>query len=150
MRSEPGKEGRFRPAAPCAANIRVGFSPKPCRQHRAWAPAVPLGAVEETWGEERAGSHSLTRGQAGVRAHDLPVPPQCAVLYTTIGGQRRLRIHNLALSCSAQLADLYKSCETDALINFFAKSGELSAPRTPRIPRLPNPWLLKACVWVHR
>lgn len=57
--------------------------------------------------------------------------PQCAVLYTTIGGQRRLRIHNLALSCSAQLADLYKSCETDALINFFAKSGELccASPR---------------------
>ncbi|XP_060248781.1 protein transport protein Sec24D [Meriones unguiculatus] len=48
---------------------------------------------------------------------------QCAVLYTTIGGQRRLRIHNLALNCSTQLADLYKSCETDALINFFAKSA---------------------------
>ncbi|XP_036306070.1 protein transport protein Sec24D [Pipistrellus kuhlii] len=48
---------------------------------------------------------------------------QCAVLYTTIGGQRRLRIHNLALSCSAQLADVYKSCETDALVNFFAKSA---------------------------
>uniref|UniRef100_A0A8D2INT1 SEC24 homolog D, COPII coat complex component n=1 Tax=Urocitellus parryii TaxID=9999 RepID=A0A8D2INT1_UROPR len=50
---------------------------------------------------------------------------QCAVLYTTIGGQRRLRIHNLGLNCSSQLADLYKSCETDALINFFAKSGTL-------------------------
>lgn len=50
---------------------------------------------------------------------------QCAVLYTTIGGQRRLRIHNLALNCSTQLADLYKSCETDALINFFAKSGSV-------------------------
>ncbi|XP_053767877.1 protein transport protein Sec24D isoform X2 [Desmodus rotundus] len=48
---------------------------------------------------------------------------QCAVLYTTAGGQRRLRIHNLALSCSSQLADLYKSCETDALVNFFAKSA---------------------------
>lgn len=48
---------------------------------------------------------------------------QCAVLYTTVGGQRRLRIHNLGLSCSSQLADLYKSCETDALINFFAKSA---------------------------
>lgn len=50
-------------------------------------------------------------------------PLQCAVLYTTVGGQRRLRIHNLGLNCSSQLADLYKSCETDALINFFAKSG---------------------------
>ncbi|XP_038625074.1 protein transport protein Sec24D [Tachyglossus aculeatus] len=48
---------------------------------------------------------------------------QCAVLYTTANGQRRLRIHNTSLNCSSQLADLYKSCETDALINFFAKSA---------------------------
>ncbi|XP_018418437.1 PREDICTED: protein transport protein Sec24D isoform X2 [Nanorana parkeri] len=48
---------------------------------------------------------------------------QCAVLYTTINGQRRLLVHNISLSCSPQLADLYKSCETDALINFFAKSA---------------------------
>uniref|UniRef100_A0A8C6PZR6 SEC24 homolog D, COPII coat complex component n=1 Tax=Nothobranchius furzeri TaxID=105023 RepID=A0A8C6PZR6_NOTFU len=48
---------------------------------------------------------------------------QCALLYTTIGGQRRLRVHNLSLNCSSQLSELYKSCETDALINFFAKSA---------------------------
>ncbi|XP_061107528.1 protein transport protein Sec24D [Conger conger] len=48
---------------------------------------------------------------------------QCALLYTTVSGQRRLRIHNLSLNCSAQLAELYKSCETDALVNFFAKSA---------------------------
>ncbi|XP_031440688.1 protein transport protein Sec24D [Clupea harengus] len=48
---------------------------------------------------------------------------QCALLYTTVGGQRRLRVHNLSLNCSAQLSELYKSCETDALINFFAKSA---------------------------
>ncbi|XP_053559569.1 protein transport protein Sec24D [Bombina bombina] len=48
---------------------------------------------------------------------------QCALLYTTIGGQRRLLIHNISLNCSSQLADIYKSCETDALINFFAKSA---------------------------
>uniref|UniRef100_A0A665XEY8 SEC24 homolog D, COPII coat complex component n=1 Tax=Echeneis naucrates TaxID=173247 RepID=A0A665XEY8_ECHNA len=48
---------------------------------------------------------------------------QCAVLYTTISGQRRLRIHNLSLNCSSQLSELYKSCETDSLINFFAKSA---------------------------
>ncbi|KAK3546476.1 hypothetical protein QTP70_026325 [Hemibagrus guttatus] len=48
---------------------------------------------------------------------------QCAVLYTSISGQRRLRVHNLSLNCSSQLAELYKSCETDALINFFAKSA---------------------------
>ncbi|XP_005144195.1 protein transport protein Sec24D isoform X2 [Melopsittacus undulatus] len=48
---------------------------------------------------------------------------QCAVLYTSISGQRRLLIHNIGLNCSSQLADVYKSCETDALINFFAKSA---------------------------
>ncbi|CAM4549404.1 unnamed protein product [Caretta caretta] len=48
---------------------------------------------------------------------------QCAVLYTSISGQRRLRVHNIGLNCSSQLTDLYKSCETDALINFFAKSA---------------------------
>ncbi|XP_064200940.1 protein transport protein Sec24D-like isoform X1 [Anguilla rostrata] len=48
---------------------------------------------------------------------------QCALLYTTVGGQRRLRIHNLSLNCSSQLPELYRTCETDALINFFAKSA---------------------------
>ncbi|KAG7243338.1 hypothetical protein INR49_011794 [Caranx melampygus] len=48
---------------------------------------------------------------------------QCALLYTTVGGQRRLRIHNLSLNCSSQLSQLYQSCETDSLINFFAKTA---------------------------
>lgn len=59
---------------------------------------------------------------------DLNCVSQCALLYTTVGGQRRLRIHNLSLNCSSQLSELYKSCETDALINFFAKSGENTSP----------------------
>ncbi|CAN9509537.1 unnamed protein product [Ophioblennius macclurei] len=48
---------------------------------------------------------------------------QCALLYTTINGQRRLRIHNLSLNCSSQLSEVYKSSETDSLINFFAKTA---------------------------
>uniref|UniRef100_A0A8B9VCN2 Uncharacterized protein n=1 Tax=Anas zonorhyncha TaxID=75864 RepID=A0A8B9VCN2_9AVES len=36
---------------------------------------------------------------------------------------RRLRVHNIRLNCSSQLADVYKPCETDALTNFFAKSA---------------------------
>lgn len=54
--------------------------------------------------------------------------PQCALLYTNISGQRRLRIHNLSLNCSTQLSELYKNCETDSLINFFAKSGDGPSP----------------------
>ncbi|XP_072138675.1 protein transport protein Sec24C-like isoform X1 [Mobula birostris] len=56
---------------------------------------------------------------------------QCALLYTSCSGQRRLRIHNLSLNCCTQLADLYRNCETDTLINFFVKlayRGVLSNP----------------------
>ncbi|CAN2388912.1 Sec23/Sec24 beta-sandwich domain [Pristimantis euphronides] len=56
-------------------------------------------------------------------SEDVGALIQCALLYTTIGGQRRLLVHNISLNCSSQLADIYKSCETDALINFFAKSA---------------------------
>uniref|UniRef100_A0A8D0HPG2 SC24C protein n=1 Tax=Sphenodon punctatus TaxID=8508 RepID=A0A8D0HPG2_SPHPU len=46
---------------------------------------------------------------------------QCALLYTNCAGQRRLRIHNVSLNCCTQLADLYRNCETDTLINYLAK-----------------------------
>lgn len=34
------------------------------------------------------------------------------------------RIHNLALNCCTQLADLYRNRETDTSINYMAKFGE--------------------------
>ncbi|XP_063817407.1 protein transport protein Sec24C isoform X2 [Pseudophryne corroboree] len=52
---------------------------------------------------------------------DIGAILQCAILYTSCGGQRRLRIHNMALNCCTQLPDLYRNCETDTLINYFAK-----------------------------
>ncbi|CAL9694912.1 unnamed protein product [Knipowitschia caucasica] len=56
---------------------------------------------------------------------------QCALLYTTLSGQRRLRIHNLSLRCSSQLQDMFKSCETDSLVNFFAKSAYRAVLKQP-------------------
>uniref|UniRef100_A0A3Q3GPL1 SEC24 homolog C, COPII coat complex component n=1 Tax=Labrus bergylta TaxID=56723 RepID=A0A3Q3GPL1_9LABR len=56
---------------------------------------------------------------------------QCAVLYTSCSGQRRLRVHNMAVNCCSQLADLYRNCETDTIINFFSKyafRGILNSP----------------------
>ncbi|XP_031699316.1 protein transport protein Sec24C isoform X2 [Anarrhichthys ocellatus] len=56
---------------------------------------------------------------------------QCAVLYTSCSGQRRLRVHNMAVNCCSQLADLYRNCETDTIINFLSKyafRGLLSNP----------------------
>lgn len=59
---------------------------------------------------------------------------QCAVLYTSCGGQRRLRVHNMAVSCCSQLADLYRNCETDTIINYLSKHGESARPSGPSRP----------------
>ncbi|CAG9761653.1 unnamed protein product [Ceutorhynchus assimilis] len=48
---------------------------------------------------------------------------QAALLYTSCSGQRRLRIMNLALKTCSQMADLYRSCDLDTLINFMAKQA---------------------------
>lgn len=59
--------------------------------------------------------------------HDDKLPPeenvyiQIALLYTSSGGQRRLRVMNLALKTCTQLADLFRSCDLDTTILFFAK-----------------------------
>lgn len=46
---------------------------------------------------------------------------QVALLYTSVGGQRRLRVINLALNTCNQMAELYKNCDLDTLMNFFGK-----------------------------
>ncbi|GFG34509.1 hypothetical protein Cfor_07724 [Coptotermes formosanus] len=48
---------------------------------------------------------------------------QVALLYTSCGGQRRLRILNLSLKTCTQMADLYRSCELDTIVNFFSKQA---------------------------
>lgn len=46
---------------------------------------------------------------------------QAALLYTSVGGQRRLRVINLSLNTCSQMAELYKNCDLDTLMNFFGK-----------------------------
>lgn len=59
--------------------------------------------------------------------HDDKLPPednvyiQVALLYTSCSGQRRLRVMNLSLKTCTQLADLFRSCDLDTIILFFAK-----------------------------
>lgn len=48
---------------------------------------------------------------------------QVALLYTACSGQRRVRILNLALKCCSQMADLFRNCELDTIVNFWAKAG---------------------------
>lgn len=48
---------------------------------------------------------------------------QLALLYTSCGGQRRIRVHNLCLQCAPDLPTLYRSTDLDAIVNYFAKLG---------------------------
>ncbi|XP_038109772.1 protein transport protein Sec24C isoform X1 [Culex quinquefasciatus] len=48
---------------------------------------------------------------------------QVALLFTSCSGQRRLRVLNLSLKTCNQLADLFRSCDLDTTILFFAKQG---------------------------
>lgn len=54
---------------------------------------------------------------------DEGVNIQCAILYTSCSGQRRLRVHNLALNSCIQMAELFRSCELDTMMNVFLKDG---------------------------
>lgn len=59
---------------------------------------------------------------------------QVALLYTSCGGIRRLRIMNLGLKTSSQMVELYRACDLDAIINFFSKQNVFklleSTPKT--------------------
>jgi len=61
---------------------------------------------------------------------------QLALLYTSIGGQRRIRLHNLSLSVCTQYSQMFASCELDTLINYMAKlacrSVVVSTPKSIR------------------
>lgn len=48
---------------------------------------------------------------------------QVALLYTSCSAQRRVRVLNLALNTCSQMADLFRACELDTIINFFSKQG---------------------------
>jgi protein transport protein SEC24 len=49
---------------------------------------------------------------------------QAALLFTSVSGQRRLRIHNLALTVAMDLPSVYRTADLDTVINFLLKDGE--------------------------
>ncbi|EJW80731.1 hypothetical protein WUBG_08360, partial [Wuchereria bancrofti] len=49
---------------------------------------------------------------------------QTAVLFTSCSGQRRLRIHNLALAVSSDYNQLYRVADLDCLTSFLFKQAE--------------------------
>ena len=48
---------------------------------------------------------------------------QAALLYTSVSGQRRLRICNLALNTCNNMGELYRDCDLDTVVNLLAKQN---------------------------
>lgn len=49
---------------------------------------------------------------------------QCAVLYTTVGGERRVRTINLAMQVAALAGNVFRFADMDAAVCHFAREGE--------------------------
>nr|CDS26853.1 protein transport protein sec24c [Hymenolepis microstoma] len=53
---------------------------------------------------------------------------QVAVLYTSVGGHRRLRIHNLSLATSSNPTDIFRLADLDTLLVWHARLAVQRAP----------------------
>ncbi|KAI3856673.1 hypothetical protein MKX03_026798 [Papaver bracteatum] len=58
---------------------------------------------------------------------------QCALLYTTIYGQRRIRVTTLSLPCTAVLSNLFRSADLDTQFACFLKQAANEIPISPLI-----------------
>ncbi|KAG2557595.1 hypothetical protein PVAP13_8NG220200 [Panicum virgatum] len=60
---------------------------------------------------------------------------QCALLYTTVYGQRRIRVINLSLSCTSLLSDLFRYADLETQFACFLKQAANGIPTSP-LPRI--------------
>lgn len=56
---------------------------------------------------------------------------QCAVLYTTVFGQRRIRVTTLSLPCTSVLSNLFRGADLDAQFTYFLKEAGNEISNTP-------------------
>jgi len=61
--------------------------------------------------------------------HSVPGTFQCALLYTTVYGQRRIRVINLSLSCTSLLSNLFRYADLETQFACFLKQGKNSKVR---------------------
>lgn len=77
---------------------------------------------------ELAGIHADTSIAVALK-HDSKLPEnspayfQCAVLYTTAQGQRRVRVHNLSLGVGSTASTVFKFADLDTSMNFLIKKN---------------------------
>jgi protein transport protein SEC24 len=71
---------------------------------------------------------------------------QCAVLYTTSGGERRIRVHTLALRSSTDVTQTFRAADLDATVALLTRAaawralrdGDLAAARKQLTERVVN------------
>ncbi|KAJ1734799.1 COPII coat Sec23p-Sfb3p heterodimer component [Coemansia biformis] len=56
---------------------------------------------------------------------------QAALLYTTSDGQRRIRVHNLAVPCTTLIGNMFRGAEMDTSMNLIAKMAVAEAQTAP-------------------
>ncbi|GAV90421.1 Gelsolin domain-containing protein/zf-Sec23_Sec24 domain-containing protein/Sec23_trunk domain-containing protein/Sec23_helical domain-containing protein/Sec23_BS domain-containing protein [Cephalotus follicularis] len=56
---------------------------------------------------------------------------QCALLYTTVYGQRRIRVTTLSLPCTSNLSNLFRSADLDTQVTCFVKQAANEVPSSP-------------------
>ncbi|XP_004346230.1 protein transporter Sec24-like CEF [Capsaspora owczarzaki ATCC 30864] len=56
---------------------------------------------------------------------------QLALLYTNAHGQRRIRVHNIALRISNVIQDVFRHAEMDTILNFIAKQADRDVHKKP-------------------
>uniref|UniRef100_I1R612 Zinc finger Sec23/Sec24-type domain-containing protein n=1 Tax=Oryza glaberrima TaxID=4538 RepID=I1R612_ORYGL len=56
---------------------------------------------------------------------------QCALLYTTVYGQRRIRVINLSLSCTNVLSNLFRYADLETQFTYVVKQAANAIPSTP-------------------
>jgi len=71
---------------------------------------------------------------------------QAALLYTSCGGQRRLRITNLSLNVCDNMGELYRNCDLDTIINFLAKQNISKLMETS--PKAVKEGLMQQCATI--
>ncbi|XP_057966867.1 protein transport protein SEC24 C [Malania oleifera] len=58
---------------------------------------------------------------------------QCALLYTTVYGQRRIRISTLSLPCTSMLSNLFRSADLDTQFACLLKQAAIEIPSNPLV-----------------
>lgn len=80
-------------------------------------------------------SFAVTFAYDGKLPENEPVTFQCAILHTTSDGHRRIRVHNLSLTVTSLIANVFRMADLDALLQFTCKKS-ISQIRTIPIPTL--------------